>query len=268
MLLASGAVLVVARWPRAPAPPVAEATRPSPRVIARNAVRAAPTPRQTLPCFVDGQLVGELTLQDCTSRKGVRSGSVQVIGPNAEASAQAALPATWPPTPPANVEVAQAAPLPPSPAFPSPLPAPARLAVRAPPSGRPPFKARPARATRYAAAERSPAPEAQPRAAATGAVREFYAALGQGDGAKAAAVVAPEARENGPLSAEALTQFYSSLRVPLRVTKIDAIDDETVFVRYQFVTRDDRICLGSATVDTTRRDGGTLISSIRPFDGC
>jgi hypothetical protein len=144
----------------------------------------------------------------------------------------------------------------------APLPTPARPAVRKPLS-KPRVAARPT-----VIAQAALPPEVQPQAAATGAVREFYAALGHGDGAKAATVVAPEAREDGALSAQALTQYYSSLRVPLRVTKIDAINDDRVFVRYQFVTSDDRLCLGSATVDTTRRDGGTLISAIRTFDGC
>jgi hypothetical protein len=99
-------------------------------------------------------------------------------------------------------------------------------------------------------------------------VREFYTALGDGDGQRAAAVVVPEKRGEGALSATELTRFYSSLHAPLRVTKIDPINDDTIFVRYQYVTSDDHLCLGSASVDTTHRDGDTLVKGVRPFDVC
>jgi methionine-rich copper-binding protein CopC len=97
-------------------------------------------------------------------------------------------------------------------------------------------------------------------------VRDFYDALARGDGEQAAAVVAPEMREDGDLSAVELT--HSSLRTPLRVTKVDPITDDRVFVRYHFVSADNHICLGSAIVDTTHPGGGALISSIHIFHGC
>lgn len=99
-------------------------------------------------------------------------------------------------------------------------------------------------------------------------MRDFYNALAQGDGARAAAVVVPEKRGEGPLSAAELTRYYSSLRAPLRVTKIDPIDDDSVFVRYHFVTADNHLCLGSAVVDTTHHDGDALVSAIHVFHGC
>jgi len=99
-------------------------------------------------------------------------------------------------------------------------------------------------------------------------VQDFYNALGQGDGARAAALVVPEKREEGPLSAAELTRSYSSLRAPLRVTKIDPINDESVFVRYHFVTADNHLCLGSAIVDTTHRGGDALVSGIHVFNAC
>jgi hypothetical protein len=236
MLLASGAALVVARWQRSPVPPLVAPANRSPKVVARNPVSVAPA-------------------------RGGGVGSSRAGDVTAEANPEAA--ETPQPTPGVDTEIAQAAGLPPSPELPSASLTPARPVARKTPS-----KAPRAASIRSAVAAATPPPEVPRRTAATGAVREFYAALGQGDGAKAAAVVAPEAREDGPLSAASLTQFYSSLRVPIRVTKIDPINDDTVFVRYQFVTRDDRLCLGSATVDTTNRDGGTLIRGIRTFDAC
>ena len=81
-------------------------------------------------------------------------------------------------------------------------------------------------------------------------------------------MVVPEKRENGPLSAGELTRFYSSLRAPLRLTMVDPINDNTVVVRYQFVTPDDRLCSGSATVTTTHRGDDTLVKGIRAFGEC
>jgi hypothetical protein len=269
VLAACGAALVIARWPHAFAPttratPTRATASRGPIVVARNAASPVPARPQALPCYANGLLIGEFTAEACASRYGVTSGPPAASGNKPEAPATATLPAMPPPAPPAaDVEVAQAGPAPPGPALASPAPAPASQAALKPP----PKASRP-RAIRYAMAKRPPTPEIPVRTPAAGAVREFYAALGQGDGAKAAAVVAPEAREDGPLSAGALTQYYSSLRVPIRVTKIDPIDGDKVFVRYQFVTRDDHLCLGSATVDTTQRDGGTLIRAIRTFDGC
>ena len=99
-------------------------------------------------------------------------------------------------------------------------------------------------------------------------MRDFYNALARGDGERAAAVVAPEMRQEGPLSAAELTRSYSSLRAPLSVTQIDPVNDDTVFVRYHFVTADNHICLGSAIVDTTHRGGGALVSSVHIFHAC
>ncbi len=99
-------------------------------------------------------------------------------------------------------------------------------------------------------------------------MRGFYNALARGDGKRAAAMVAPDMREAGPLSAAELTRSYSSLRAPVSVTQIDPINDDKVFVRYHFVTADNHICLGSAIVDTTHRDGGALVSSVHVFHAC
>ena len=115
---------------------------------------------------------------------------------------------------------------------------------------------------------RRPTGEVSPRRASVLAVRGFYNALARGDGKRAAAMVAPDMREAGPLSAAELTRSYSSLRAPLSVTQIDPINDDRVFVRYHFVTADDHICLGSAIVNTTHRDGGALVSSVHIFHAC
>ncbi len=115
---------------------------------------------------------------------------------------------------------------------------------------------------------RGPIGEVSPRRASALAVRDFYNALSGGDGARAEAAVVPEKRDEGPLSASELTRYYSSLRTPLRVTKIDPIDNDKVFVRYNFVTADNHVCLGSAVIETTPHDGRALVSGIHVFHAC
>lgn len=265
VVLAGGAALAVALWPRGPAPGDPEAARElgvSPQVT--PATIAAPRP--TLPCFVDGQLIGRLTLDDCASRHGVASGSLEVptaARPTPTRGAVALVPIAAPPAtaravaPPLQHDVPRR-PLaePPWPAM-RPTPEPQLASAEPVP-----------RTAESADVERRPIAQVPPRRASALAVREFYSALGEGDGSRAAAVVIPEKREEGPLSAGELTRFYSSLRAPLRLTRVDPINDNTVFVRYQFVTPDDRLCSGSATVTTTHRDGDTLVRGIRTFNGC
>ncbi|HLZ83690.1 MAG TPA: hypothetical protein VKQ54_08995 [Caulobacteraceae bacterium] len=154
----------------------------------------------------------------------------------------------------------------------------ARFSVPRPPLPQPPPLAAqprqmasfepPAREAPIAGVARRSVAQISPRRASTLAVREFYRALGEGDGARAAAVVVPERRDEGSLSAGELTRFSSSLRAPIRVTRIEPVNDETVFVSYQFVTADNRLCTGTARVNTSHRDGDTLVQGIRAFNGC
>ena len=59
-----------------------------------------------------------------------------------------------------------------------------------------------------------------PRATARGTVTQFYEALGRADGPAAAEAVVPEKRAHGPLSADAITQFYSRLAEPLALVSV------------------------------------------------
>ncbi|MEO7027373.1 MAG: hypothetical protein ABI056_07455, partial [Caulobacteraceae bacterium] len=85
---------------------------------------------------------------------------------------------------------------------------------------------------------------------------------------RAAALVTPEKRGGGPLSAPAMTRFYSSLRRPLRLMQLYPLDDSTVFARYRFVSADGRRCFGAANVTTTQRGGVMLVRGIRVYNGC
>jgi hypothetical protein len=298
--LVAGALLAVGLWPRPAARPGATEAAQAQRVIPGSPHPAfATASRPTLPCFVDGQPVGRFTLDDCAGRGGVASGSLEVGAVARPAPVRISSPALaeqrpgpahGPPLRGAGASVPLAAatpsrftgivpeggrPLrhPSSPdgvfaeASPILAPAPARASPPAP--GPQLDLVEPAPRQLFGdEVGRRPIVQVPARRASALAVREFYDALGEGDGARAAAVVIPEKRDDGPLSSRELTRFYSSLRAPLRLTQVDPINDNTVFVRYQFVTPDNRLCSGSATVETIHRDGDTLVRDIHAFNGC
>jgi hypothetical protein len=120
-------------------------------------------------------------------------------------------------------------------------------------------------------AEAPPAARTEPAddtAGASDTVRGFYSALSAGDGRSAAQLVVPGKRQSGPLSAGALTRYYSSFRRPLRVRSVTPVDANTVRVAYDYVLADGRLCRGQAAVDVVQRDGRSLVSSIRTRGPC
>lgn len=117
-------------------------------------------------------------------------------------------------------------------------------------------------------AEESPAPRPADGAGASDTVRAFYAALSAGDGTSAARLVIPAKRQSGPLSAGALSRYYSSFRRPLRLRSVAPVDANTVRVAYDYVLADGRVCNGQAAVDVVQRDGRNLVSSIRTRGPC
>jgi hypothetical protein len=150
---------------------------------------------------------------------------------------------------------------------PAPEPAPA-------PSGA--TAAAPERAAPRAAAPEAPPAEAvdeseEPAVADAGAgatVRAFYSALSAGDGASAAQLVIPAKRRSGPLSAGALSRYYSSFRRPLRLRSVTPVDAGTVRVAYDYVLADGRTCRGQAAVDVVQAGGRSLVSGIRTRGPC
>jgi hypothetical protein len=105
-------------------------------------------------------------------------------------------------------------------------------------------------------------PAEEPREDAVAAVRMFYAALSEADGTAAAALMVPEKRGRGNFNPAAMTRFFSSLRQPLTVRSIVALDDDTVAVAYDFVGPNGQACDTVATVRTVHSAGMTLIQSI------
>jgi hypothetical protein len=93
-------------------------------------------------------------------------------------------------------------------------------------------------------------------------VQAFYAALGEGDGAKASNLVVPEKRAGGPFSAAQLTSYYGAMREPVTLRSVTSAGGGAVQVRYRYVLRTGRVCDSAAVVQTTTQDGQTLISGI------
>lgn len=99
-------------------------------------------------------------------------------------------------------------------------------------------------------------------------VRAFYDDLGAGDGDQASELVAPQKRERGPFSPQALTRFYSSLPEPIRLVNAYPHSGGSVFVRYRFTAAGGHVCDGNADVKTAWVGERLLIESIHSYSGC
>ena len=101
----------------------------------------------------------------------------------------------------------------------------------------------------------------------TTTVRGFYSALSAGDGGEAARFVLPELRAKGPLSASAMSAYYSTLRSPLALKDVRPLGADTFEATYAFMSRTGA-CDGRSVVTTARRGDLTLIARIRSLSGC
>jgi hypothetical protein len=107
-----------------------------------------------------------------------------------------------------------------------------------------------------------------PRGTVLGAVTQFYEALGRADGPAAAEAVVSEKRAHGPLSADAITQFYSRLAEPLALVSVAQLDSRTVFARYRYRTVAGQSCDGEAQVTVRAAGLEFLIERIRALKNC
>lgn len=106
-----------------------------------------------------------------------------------------------------------------------------------------------------------------PREAGLSTVRQFYRALGTGDGRAASVLVIPEKRGGGAYSPQGIARFYGRLPEPLRLTAIEPAGPDAWRVRYTYSAGRTR-CDGRALVSTTSRGGETYIRGIKPLSGC
>ncbi|HXA39908.1 MAG TPA: hypothetical protein VNW53_12980 [Phenylobacterium sp.] len=98
-------------------------------------------------------------------------------------------------------------------------------------------------------------------------IRAFYETLGSGQGDVASTMVVAEKRAKGPFSAESLTRFYSHLKEPIRLVRIDQSGPDTFIAHYRYATGKS-VCNGQGLVTTVNRSGRNYIQSIRALKGC
>ena len=141
-------------------------------------------------------------------------------------------------------------------ADPAPAPLPAPVVVRPAPPPAPPVPApRPPQGNRI---ERT----------ALDAVRGFYEALAQADGARANGFLVPEKRNSGAYEIASLSRFYGAMREPLRLLSAVPLGPDAFRVRYHYVYVNGRVCDGAAEVTLSRREGAPLIERIKALNGC
>lgn len=107
-----------------------------------------------------------------------------------------------------------------------------------------------------------------PRGTVSGVVTAFYQALGRADGPAAAGAIVPEKRTRGPLSAQAITRFYSRLAEPLHLDSVTQLDPRTVFARYRYRTAGGQLCDGEAQVTVRAAGDEFLIERVRALKNC
>jgi len=98
-------------------------------------------------------------------------------------------------------------------------------------------------------------------------VRDFYAALRNGDGQAASARIVPEKQSSHAFSPGAMSRFYGTLREPIRLTGVTPIGNGAYRVRYVYSAGRSR-CDGSAIVRLTTRGERSYIQSIQALSGC
>ena len=94
-------------------------------------------------------------------------------------------------------------------------------------------------------------------------VASFYRSLEGRDGNTATMFVILDKRATGPLSANALTKFYSSLREPLQLSDIQTLSAQIYVAHYGYTTANGTICQGIATLHVTYGAAGPLIEKIQ-----
>ncbi len=93
--------------------------------------------------------------------------------------------------------------------------------------------------------------------------KAFYYALGAGDGEMASAFVVPEKRGIGAFNEINMTNYFGSMRKPLRVLASRLVSSDVVAVDYSYVAKSGRECAATAVVTTAFEQGKTLIKSIK-----
>lgn len=98
-------------------------------------------------------------------------------------------------------------------------------------------------------------------------VRDFYHALGHGDGAKANSFMSLEKRAAPSYQPDAIEAFYGHMAEPLSLVSVSAVGAGDYEVRYRY-RKQSAVCNGHAIVTTQDSGGHTLIARIKPIGNC
>ena len=94
------------------------------------------------------------------------------------------------------------------------------------------------------------------------AVSKFYNAISRADGVAAAALVIPEKRGKGAFNELNISNFFGTLKSPLKVESMVQSNPNKVNVTYSFVDKTGKTCRATAVVTTEYQYGRTLIQQI------
>ncbi|MBP2316423.1 hypothetical protein [Azospirillum soli] len=202
-----------------------------------------------------------------------QNGPIRLTRPDAAAGSAPPPPPAPPPAPaPVVVRPNQPPVIASPPPVPQAIPQPAPKAEPVPAPVPAPVVVRPAPPVPVSPAAVAPAPRPPQGNGIQGtgldAVRGFYDALAQADGARANGFLVPEKRNSGAYEITSLSRFYGAMREPLRLLSADPIGPDAFRVRYHYVYVNGRVCDGGAEVTLSRREGALLIERIKALNGC
>ena len=98
-------------------------------------------------------------------------------------------------------------------------------------------------------------------------IRNFYAALAEGNGDLAALGVVPEKTVRGAFSASEMNRFYGNLREPITLVDLFRTGKAEYIAHYRYAASARR-CDGRAVVRTVTRGQRYYIERIRALNGC
>ncbi len=100
-------------------------------------------------------------------------------------------------------------------------------------------------------------------------VKNFYKALSDADGYQARKYIGTSLLNEPHFQPDKISTFYGSLRRRLELSDLRANDDSHVFVDYNYLDANGKICQGNATVTLVSNQGRVYIDSIYvPPHGC
>jgi hypothetical protein len=99
-------------------------------------------------------------------------------------------------------------------------------------------------------------------------VTQYYHAIERATWTEASSYVIPEKRDQGPLSASALSQAYRALQTPLHLGAVEQSPDGSVIAHYMYVSPNGDRCVGTSRVMIVNKPEGHLIDDVIANENC